>query len=397
MEAFDAVVIGAGVVGTATSYYLAREGLKVAVVDRGEVCSGTSGACDGNILVILKEPGPTIPLTLASIDQYKMMLDEIGDTFDFHQRGSTLIAEDDGDVKFCAQLMEKQIRLGLPVRWLDQRDIHSREPFLAPDIPGAIECDIDCSLNPMLATFAFARAAKQRGVVFKTNCPIRGIMRNSLGEISAVETANGSIATKNVIVCAGAWSGFVGKMVDVDIPITPRRGHILVLEQAPRVARRKISESKYAAMKYQIPGFKIDPEMEQLGISLVCEPVDDGSLLLGSSREFAGYDTKVSLKVVEAIAARGRRFLPVLERMHVIRTYVGLRPYSMDHLPIIGPVPQVPGFYVAAGHEGEGIGLAPITGYIIASYVTGREITDLPVSAVRYERFQKSATEKTAD
>lgn len=396
MEAFDAVVIGAGAVGTATSYYLAREGLKVAVVDRGEVCSGTSGACDGNILVILKEPGPMIPLTVASIEQYKMLLDELGDTFDFHQRGSTLIAEDDGDVKFCGQLMEKQLKLGLPVRWLDQQEIHSREPFLAPDIPGAIECDMDSSLNPMLATFAFARAARQRGVVFKTNCPVLGITRNSSGEVSAVETAYGSIPTKNVITCAGAWSNFIGKMVGVEIPIIPRRGHILVMEQAPRVARRKISESKYAALKYQIPGFKIDPEMEQLGISLVCEPVDDGSLLLGSSREFAGYDSRVSLRVVEAIARRGRRFLPALERMNVVRTYAGLRPYSVDHMPIIGPVPEVPGFYVAAGHEGEGIGLAPITGLIIASYLTGREITYLPVSAVRYERFPRPAAEKTA-
>jgi sarcosine oxidase subunit beta len=99
-----------------------------------------------------------------------------------------------------------------------------------------------------------------------------------------------------------------------------------------------------------------------------------GSLLLGSSREFVGLDRSVSKSIVQSIAARALRFLPVLSRTSIIRSYAGLRPWSPDHLPLIGPVESVPGFYVAAGHEGAGIGLAPITGHLIARWITGGEL-----------------------
>jgi sarcosine oxidase subunit beta len=391
IDVFDAVVVGAGAVGAATSYYLAKEGLRTAVVERGDVCSGASSACDGNILVVLKEPGPMIPLTLASIDLYKELQEEIGDTFEFHQRGSTLVCEDEGDVVFCGDLMKKQLAMGLPVRWLDWSAIHEREPLLAEDVPGAIECDVDCSLNPMLATYSLARAARRLGVVFKTSCAVNAICADARGGIWSVNTDQETLAARYVINCAGAWAPFVGRMAGIDIPILPRRGHILVTESAPRVARRKVSEAKYAALKYQYGGIKVDPEVEKYGISLVAEPTDEGNMLLGSSREFAGYDARVSLEVIEAVARRARRFFPVLDRMNIIRTYAGLRPYTPDHLPIVGPVTGLPGFFIAAGHEGEGIGLAPVTGKIISAMIAGKQV-DVPTEPLSPERFTKKTT-----
>jgi sarcosine oxidase subunit beta len=99
-----------------------------------------------------------------------------------------------------------------------------------------------------------------------------------------------------------------------------------------------------------------------------------GTLLLGSSRQFVGLDRSVSLAVIQAIAARAIRFLPRLARVNVIRSYAGLRPWTPDHLPLIGPVAHIPGFYLATGHEGAGIGLAPITGRLIADWITGAEL-----------------------
>jgi glycine/D-amino acid oxidase-like deaminating enzyme len=119
---------------------------------------------------------------------------------------------------------------------------------------------------------------------------------------------------------------------------------------------------------------------------LVAEMTASGTLLLGSSRQFAGFDRSVSLAVLRAIAARALRFLPSLANVGVIRSYAGLRPWSPDHLPLIGPVEAIPGFFLATGHEGAGIGLAPITGRLIADWIVGADLP--PVAAkVHPNRF----------
>jgi glycine/D-amino acid oxidase-like deaminating enzyme len=126
---------------------------------------------------------------------------------------------------------------------------------------------------------------------------------------------------------------------------------------------------------------------EGVQVALAAELTASSTLLLGSSREFAGYDRTVSLDVVRAIAGRAVRFLPSIAGKGIIRSYAGLRPWSPDHLPLIGPAPAVPGFYLATGHEGAGICLAPITGQLIAGWLTGR--TEMPsfATAVRPDRF----------
>jgi D-hydroxyproline dehydrogenase subunit beta len=120
---------------------------------------------------------------------------------------------------------------------------------------------------------------------------------------------------------------------------------------------------------------------------MVVESTRSGTLLLGSSRELVGYDRGVSLKVAAAITARAMRFFPCLAGLRAIRSYAGLRPFSPDHLPIIGPVAGAEGLYVATGHEGAGIGLAPATGRMIAQWVAGQPL-DFPPEWFHPSRFQ---------
>jgi len=120
----------------------------------------------------------------------------------------------------------------------------------------------------------------------------------------------------------------------------------------------------------------------------VAEVTETGTMLLGSSRQFAGDDRSVSIDVIQAIARRAVRFLPSLGNTQVIRSYAGLRPWSPDHLPLIGPVQSVPGFYLATGHEGAGIGLAPVSGKLIADWVAGTAQSKL-TEAFRPDRLLK--------
>jgi glycine/D-amino acid oxidase-like deaminating enzyme len=215
-------------------------------------------------------------------------------------------------------------------------------------------------------------------LILHTQAEVTAIQRAANGRVSGVVTRAGEIATETIICAAGVWSDKVTRLVGVELPIQPRQGHILVTAKAPGLIRHPVLEGSYVST--------VQSASADLQVALVAEPTASGTLLLGSSRRFVGFDRSVSLAVLQAIAARAVRFLPRLAGVSAIRSYAGLRPWSPDHLPLIGPVPQVPGLYLATGHEGAGIGLAPITGRLIADWITRAELP--PVAAeVRPERF----------
>ena len=116
------------------------------------------------------------------------------------------------------------------------------------------------------------------------------------------------------------------------------------------------------------------------------EQTASGNLLLGSTREFVGFDRRTSLEGVRRIAARTSRILPCLKKMNIIRTFAGLRPYTPDGLPILGPVEVLKGFFMAAGHEGDGIALAPITGMLIAQLLVDGQPA-IPLDDLGLHRF----------
>jgi len=125
---------------------------------------------------------------------------------------------------------------------------------------------------------------------------------------------------------------------------------------------------------------------DSVAVALEMEQPLSGNLLLGMSREFAGFDTSVQPEVARAIAARNLRFFPGNRGVNVIRIYAGLRPYTPDNLPIISAVDEVEGFYIAAGHEGEGQSMAPITGRLVTQMITG-EPPDVPIEELSLSRF----------
>jgi sarcosine oxidase subunit beta len=177
-------------------------------------------------------------------------------------------------------------------------------------------------------------------------------------------------------------------MIGMDIPVKPRQGQILVSERTFQVARRAVIEFGYLMAKFGKGDYQrnITPEMEKYGIAFVFEPTSAGNFLIGSSRQFADEDTTVNVHLLKAMAKRAIRFFPVLRQIQIIRSYAGLRPYTPDHFPIISET-RVPGFYVAAGHEGDGIGLSLITGKLMAQIIT-REPTDIAIEPLRLDRFE---------
>lgn len=383
----EVIIVGGGVIGSAVAYYLAKEGVEVALVERGDIASGTSSACDGNVLAIDKMPGFDSQITLKSQQMLADLVDELDYDLDYAQRGSVLVVEDEKQSKVARDWFVRQKDAGLPMRYIEGSDVFEDEPLLAPDVVGLVECASDSSLNPMALVYAFVEAARQKGAQIFPFTEVKAILRNRSGSVCGVNTSQREISGSYVVLAAGVWTPAIANTVGVAVPIEPRKGHILVAEWTPRRVRRKVQEFGYLMAKFgSKEGRNVEPDMERYGIAMVFEPTGHGNFLIGSSREFVGFDTQSNMRVLELMAKRAVRFFPAIKNVNVIRSYVGLRPYTLDHLAIVSPVPAVPGLYVAAGHEGDGIGLAPITGKVISEMIVEKP-TSIPIEPLSLSRF----------
>jgi glycine/D-amino acid oxidase-like deaminating enzyme len=191
-----------------------------------------------------------------------------------------------------------------------------------------------------------------------------------------------------VVCAAGTGSNQIGKMIIVDIPVLPQRGQILVTEAREPVLDVIAYGAEYLGTKSNIE--QLLPKNEEalkLGLGFTVEQTASGNLLLGSTREFAGFDNETTPEAINAIAKNAIRYLPWIKDEDVIRSFAGLRPYSPDGLPIMGTVKGVKGFFMATGHSGDGICLAPITGKLISELVLDGE-TSLDISPFSLYRFK---------
>ena len=257
------------------------------------------------------------------------------------------------------------------------------EPSLSEGIRGCTYSPLDGQVNPIALALAFLRGAEEKGARIFPHTGVKGFSLQS-DRIVNVTTAAGTIETRTVVNAAGVHAPEIGRMLGVEIPIKPRRGQLVVTEACAPLLRRGLLSAKYLAAKYN-PGLA---ETGQLGVSL--EQTKTGGFLLGSTREFVGFDRRTTGSALQRIAVQTSKILPALRDLRVIRAFAGLRPSTPDGLPILGPVPHVQGLFMAAGHEGDGIALSPITGQIIAEWIAeGSPSMDVsPFNAERFFTFQ---------
>jgi len=377
----DVVVIGGGIVGASCAYYLCAAGLEVHLVEQRFPASGTSRACDGLVLLWDKR-GAELELGRASAALWAELAEDLDLDFEYARTGTVLLAEDEAGVAAARQRVVAMETAGIRAHALDGHGLRALEPNLASDLAGGVFFPDDAQVDPRRATLALLSAAQEQGLTLHIHAEVLAIHREGgRGRVSEVVTRTGEIATETVVCAAGAWSDEVARLVGIQVPIRPRKGHILVTAKVPGLIQHPLLEGGYAAT--------VQSASEDLEVAFVAEMTASGTLLLGSSRQFVGFDRAVALPVIQAIAARAVRFLPTLaqNRVKVIRSYAGLRPWSPDHLPLIGPLEAVPGFYLAAGHEGAGIGLAPVTGRLIADWICDAELPAF-AAEVRPDRFE---------
>jgi glycine oxidase len=358
----DAVVVGGGVVGCAVAFELAREGLAVLLLERGELAGEASGAAAGMLLPLGESPGPGPFLALAreSLALFPALVAEVRERSGIDPEhtvsGALHVA---GDPDSAARLAARARALApFGAQWLDARETRALEPRLAR-VEGALLARAEAHVRSPLLVRALAGAAASLGARIETGTPCLRLRR--AGErVVGVETPAGPVAAGCVVLCAGAWSP---ALAPFPLPVEPVRGQILSLD-SPRPALGSIV----------------------VGARCYLVPKRDGSLVVGATEERVGFDARVTAEGMAGLLAAAQDLLPALGACTFRGGWAGLRPSTPDGLPAIGAAPGAPGCLVAAGHHRNGVLLAPRTSRLVADLVLGKS---LPAEAAAFapDRF----------
>ena len=369
------LIIGAGIIGAACARTMSRRGIDVTILERGSAVGATSSAGEGNLLVSDKVPGPELALATYSLDLWRRLpaalADEIGNftSIEFEAKGGLVVATSAEESAGLAQLAEAQRGAGVEARLLSVDETLELEPDVTPSMIAAVHYPQDAQVQPTIATEALLASARAAGARVLVDTLVTGSRRDASGRVVGLTTNRGDFVADHVVVAAGPWSGEVATRLGGTLDVGPRKGWLLVTTPMAHRIAHKVYDANYVGAVQSDDG--------ERQFATVLESTAAGTVLIGSSRENVGFDADADVAAWGAIAARAVRLMPILREASIMRAYCGFRPFSRDHLPVIGADRDVAGLWYAAGHEGAGIGLAPGTAELLTALLLGAP-TDIP-------------------
>ncbi|HZK60678.1 MAG TPA: FAD-dependent oxidoreductase [Anaerovoracaceae bacterium] len=373
-KTYDVAVVGGGIIGLSTAYFLAKEGKKIILIEKNEIGSGASGSCDDMILFQSKNPGILLEMSFESLNMYKGLSKELNADLHFENRGGMILIENQQNLEVMEDFVKKQKKYGLEVEIIDKKDMLKKQPHIKEGIIASTYCTKDAQVDPMRVMSGFVSQCIRLGVEIIKHVVITNIEQKK--DYWKLLLSDGqSIEAEKVVNAAGAWAPEIGKMIGIDIPIEPKKGQIVVTEQIPRIGETNVWSAEYIVAKLRPElTIKKDECYDKLGVGFAFSQCSDGNCLIGSTREHVGFDKTTNYEALKIIINQAAKFFPILRHVHIIRSFAGFRPASADGKAIISEVENRKGFYIAAGHEGDGIALAPITGKLIADMISSRKI-----------------------
>jgi sarcosine oxidase subunit beta len=363
------VVIGGGVMGASTAYHLAKFGhTGVALLERESFFGlGATGRCAGGIRYQFAT-AVNVRLSLASLPMLDALEEETGQPALVRKCGYLFVLTREPDVTAFRRNVELQRSLGVQTDWLTGDAVRRRLPLCHfPDALGGTFHTLDGLADPNSVVMGYINAARRLGARCLTDVEVNGITVSG-GKVIGVKANRGNIATPVVVNCAGPWSGPIGAMAGVDVPVVPLR-------------RQWLSTTPLPEIPADFP-FVID-----FAQSLYFHREGEG-LLTGMSNpdEKIGFDQSVDsdweLTHLEAAALR----MPFLERAGVAARQAGLYEVTPDAHPIIGPTP-VEGFYLLTGFSGHGFMHGPVAGRLMAEMITHGQATTVDIASLTLNRF----------
>jgi glycine/D-amino acid oxidase-like deaminating enzyme len=361
----DAIVVGAGVVGAAVARALAREGMRVDVLESAFAGSGATAAGMGHV-VVMDDTQAQLALTAHSRALLLEIADELSPACELDRCGTLWVAEDAEQVSAVYTKHLHFVANGLASEVIDGVAVAAAEPELRPGLAGALYVPEDLVVYP--PAFAKWLLDDESG----SRLRVRGGVEVSGFAPRAVVTSSGRMEADVVINAAGARA----TLLMPELPIVPRKGHLVVTDRHPGFCRHQLVEVGYLQSAHT---------MTAASVAFNVQPRRTGQLLLGSSRELVGWDPAVNPRVLQQMLRRAVDFMPRIAALSAIRVWTGFRPATADKLPLIGRWDDVDGLWIAAGHEGLGITTALATAELLVDLLVGRQPTldPAPYAATR--------------
>jgi sarcosine oxidase subunit beta len=345
--------------------------MRVVLLERGQLGEGASGACEGFISLQSKRPGAPLDMARRSADIYAGLTAELDADMEYDRSGGLTVLEREEELAEGTALAGRLRRAGMAAELLQGDDLRRLAPALTPHVAGAVYCPDEARVDPLRVLFAFADGARRCGTEVFANAAVDEILCEG-DRVAGVRTASGTWSCPCVVNAAGAWAPELLAPLGVELPIRPRRGQVMVTEQVPALLHPFFLSASYISAK-----LAPDTGTGRITAAAVAQ-MRDGNFLIGGTREFVGEDVRNSPDALRDIMACAVRLLPALRELSIIRAFAGLRPHSDSGEPVIGPVDGLKGLIVAAGHGGDGVALAPVTGQMVASLASGSPL-DPPV------------------
>ena len=361
-EKSDVVVIGAGVVGCSIAYYLAREGIKVALVERESIGSGSSAHATGFISLLGTEftPGPSFQFGLESYNEFPQLVAELeeatGMDLLYQRRPSLRLALEESEEKLIKDMMSWQ-QEHVAMRWITAAEVNELEHRLTPDLRGAVFEDESAQLDSYRLNLALAAGAEKKGCQ-TINRKATGLVSEG-NRITGVRTDAGDIACDTVVISAGLWSPLFQKDLDFPVPVGALKGERVLLKYDGDPLQVLISSPKRGHMISRLDGYL------SVG-STGGRDYDQDQLYQGEDMDRVPTET-ARLEIMQ----RAIDVFPDLENAALVEQLAGSRPLSPDRHPIIGPVPGKDGVVLATGHTTKGIHLGPSTAKVVMEYIRG--------------------------
>jgi sarcosine oxidase subunit beta len=375
----EVVVIGGGVVGSATAYFLAQAGKRVVLVDKGYKAGEASAANAAFVWSITRKPGIDIRLAMHSFSIHRQLQGELDKDFEYVHNGGLLVIDDEAQFPFVEAHLHARAEDGYPLEMIDAKQVLELEPLLNRErILGAVFSADDGTTNPIFLVISLNLQAQKLGAKIFHHTEVKGIEVQG-GKVKGVITDKGTIQTETVVNAAGSWGCFIGEMVGLKVPITPFQLAMLVTEQLPPCISHPIMGASY--MLEEDTG-----KTGGLGCGLIISQQAAGNLLIGASWRDTGYDKTMIQEEIELMASVNVQGMPMLKNVRVIRSYANFFPHTEDDLPILGKVDGVEGFIMACGHNGHGIGMGPGSGKMIQELICTGE-TSIPLDELSLSRF----------
>ena len=372
----EILIIGGGITGTSTAYFLTQAGHEVTLLERSELASEASGLNAGTLWQIGWGTSPDLSTTLSmgGLELFKMLQSDLGYDIEFRQSGALKAIQTEEQLEFLQKEVQHLKSQGYSLEILTTRDTQSIEPELSSALSGCLLYPLGGSANPVKTTRAFASAAQQRGARILTNHEVSTIEYLDNGTYKIV-TNKGIFQTKTLVIAAGPWCRSIGLMLGLHIPVFPVRGQMWSTGPIPTRLFHAIGAAESIHYWHNNPYSNMDTPLEltlrgnvRLTRHLYGRQARDGEIIFGGDRQLSSSKTPEEAGI-EVNRTHVIEIFPFLRQFPIKRTWAGLMPFTQDLKPIIGKIPQHENLYIVTGLSSSGFEQGPMSGKLLADCI----------------------------